>query len=122
MQRFVAADAKYSYNPDHASIGSVEPGETFQVESVEGFGNEFSSPSDFTPERYAKAEALKWAVTGPIDVQGAVAGGAVAVTIDSVEVTTPGVVVYGGYTADDPYEWWDDESACEIYQVDRSTI
>src|SRR5436309_2252874 len=73
-------------------------------------------------ERYAKAETLKWAVTGPIDVRGAVAGGAVAVKVESVEVTTPGVVVYGAYTAEDPYEWWDDESACEIYQVDLSTI
>ena len=61
------------------------------------------------------AEALKWAVTGPIAVAGAEAGGAVAVTIHSVEVTTPGVVVYGGYTAEDPYEWWDDESACAVY-------
>jgi acetamidase/formamidase len=122
MQRFLAADAKYSYSPTHDSIGSVEPGEKFEVESVEGFGNEFSSPADFTPERYAKAETLKWAVTGPIDVRGAVTGGAVAVTVESVEVTTPGVVVYGAYMADDPYEWWDDESACEIYQVDRSTI
>jgi amidase len=122
MKRFLAADAKYSYSPDHPSIGSVESGETFQVEAVEGFGNEFSSPSDFSSERYAKAETLKWAVTGPIDVEGAVAGGAVAVTIDSLEVTTPGVVVYGRYTAGDPYEWWDDESACEIYEVDQSTI
>jgi hypothetical protein len=29
----------------------------------------------------------------------------VAVTIHSVEVTTPGVVVCGAYTAADPYEW-----------------
>jgi acetamidase/formamidase len=122
MQRFVAADAKYSYSCEHASIGSVEPGELFQVESVEGFGNAFSSPSDFTSELYARAETLKWAVTGPIDVHGAVAGGAVAVTIDSVEVTTPGVVVYGSYTAAEPYEWWDDESACEIYEVRGSSI
>ena len=38
-----------------------------------------ASPADFTPERYAEAEALKWAVTGPISVAGAAAGGAVAV-------------------------------------------
>jgi len=122
MQRFVAADAKYSYSPVHAAIGSVEPGELFQVESVEGFGNAFSSPSDFTTELYAKAETLKWAVTGPIDVQGAVAGGAVAVTVESVEITTPGVVVYGSYTEAEPYEWWDDESACEIYEIRGPSI
>ena len=122
MRRFSASEAKYAYSPHHESIGSVEPGETFQVESVEGFGNEFSSPADFSPERYVKAESLKWQVTGPIDVRGAVAGGALAVTIESVEVTTPGVVVYGGYTAADPYEWWEDESACHVYEVGGSSI
>jgi amidase len=122
MQRFLARDAKFSYSPDHASIGTVQPGETFEVESVEGFYNSFSSPADFTPERYAEAEKLKWAVTGPITVAGAKAGGAVAVTIHSVEVTTPGVVVYGGYTAEDPYEWWDDESACAVYPAEGGSL
>ena len=117
MQRFSASDAKYSYSPDHASIGTVEAGERFEVESVEGFSGYFRSPSDFTPEVYAEAEAHKWAVTGPISVAGAKANGAVAVTIHAVEVVTPGVVVYGAYTDDDPLAWWDDESACELYPV-----
>src|SRR4029079_12948402 len=117
MQRFPASEAKYAYSSDHASIGTVQPGERFEVESVEGFSNYFRSPSDFTPERYAEAEAVKWAVTGPISVAGAKAGGAVAVRIHEVEITTPGVVVYGAYTEDDPLEWWDDESACEVYPV-----
>ena len=122
MQRFLERDAKYSYSSGHASIGTVQPGELFEVESVEGFGNELASAEDFTPERYARAEALKWAVTGPITVAGAVAGGAVAVTIHSVEVTTPGVVVCGAYTAEDPYEWWDDESACEVYPAQDGSV
>ena len=42
-------------------------------------------------------------------------GDAVAITIHPVEVTTPGVVVYGAYTGDDPLAWWDDESACAVY-------
>ena len=54
-----------------ASIGTVEPGELFEVESVEGWSDYFRSPSDFTPERHAEAEAHKWAVTGPISVDGA---------------------------------------------------
>jgi amidase len=122
MQRFLARDAKYSYSPDHASIGTVQPGERFEVESVEGFGNEFSSAADFTPERYARAETLKWAVTGPISVAGAEAGGAVAVTIHAVEVTTPGVVVYGAYADADPLAWWDDESACALYPARGGSI
>jgi amidase len=122
MQRFLTSDAKYSYSPQHDSIGTVQPGETFAVECVEGFGNQFSAPEDFTAERYAHAETLKWAVTGPVNVAGAVAGGAVAVTLHSVEPTTPGVVVYGGYTAEDPYEWWDDESACDVYTVTEDSV
>jgi amidase len=117
MQRFTASNAKYAYSPDHASIGTVQPGERFEVESVEGFSGYFRSPSDFTPEVYAQAEAHKWAVTGPISVAGAKANEAVAVTIHAVDVVTPGVVVYGAYTADDPLAWWDDESACELYPV-----
>ena len=102
MQRFLASDAKYHYSPEHASIGAVEPGERFEVESVEGFGNAFQTPEDWTPESYAVAEKLKWAVVGP-STSRREAGGAVAVTIESVEVTTPGVCVYGPYTAEDPY-------------------
>src|ERR1700682_4486729 len=130
MQRFSASDAKYAYSPDHASIGTVQPGERFEVESVEGFSGYFRAPSDFTPEVYAQAEAHKWAVTGPISVAGAKANEAVAVTIHAVDVVTAGVVVYGGYTADDPLAWWDDESGCELYPVrdgvlrfdDRTTL
>ncbi len=122
MQRFLASDAKFAYSPEHESIGSVEPGERFEVESVEGFFGYFSSSADFTPERYAEAEAHKWAVTGPISVAGAKAGGAVAVTIHDVEVVTPGAVVYGGYTADEPLEWWEDESACEVYPAEGGSL
>jgi amidase len=122
MQRFPASAAKYHYSPDHASIGTVQAGERFEVESVEGFGNAFASPEDFSAERYKAATELKWAVTGPIDVVGAKAGGAVAVTIESVEVTTPGVIVYGPYTAEDPSSWWDEEDTCAIYPSQDGTV
>lgn len=123
MQRFRESDAKYSYSPEHASIGTVQPGEQFEVESVEGYSGYFRSPSDFTPESYAQAEAHKWAVTGPITVAGARAGGAVAVTIHDVDVVTPGVVTYGAYSADvDPYAWWDDEVAAEVYPVELGFV
>jgi amidase len=122
MQRFLASDAKFSYSPGHPSIGTVQAGERFEVESVEGFYNSFASAGDFTPESYAEAEKLKWAVTGPIAVAGAKAGDAIAVTIHAVEVTTPGVVVYGSYTAAEPYEWWDDESACAVYPAQGGSL
>ncbi|MDX6540048.1 MAG: amidase [Gaiellales bacterium] len=122
MQRFPARDAKYSYSPHHASIGTVQPGERFEVEAVEGFSNFFRAAEDFTPERYAEAEAVKWAVTGPITVAGAQPGGAVAVAIHSVEVTTPGVVVYGDYTAEEPLAWWDVETACAVYPAEGGSL
>src|SRR5947209_6355989 len=122
MQRFLPIDAKYAYSSEHASIGTVAAGERFEVECVEGWSNYFRGPSDFTPETHAQAEAVKWAVVGPVSVEGAVAGGAVAVTIHEVEVTTPGVVVYGAYTAADPLEWWDDETAVELFTVESGTV
>jgi acetamidase/formamidase len=122
MQRFSAIDAKYAYSSQHASIGTVAAGEVFEVESVEGWSNYFRMPSDFTCENHAKAEAVKWAVVGPISVEGAVPGGAVAVTIHAVEVTTPGVVLYGAYEAADPLEWWDDESAVHLFEVESGTV
>ena len=118
MQRFPESDAKYAYNPEHASIGTVQPGEVFEVESVEGYSGYFRSPEDFNPESYAAAEAHKWAVVGPITVAGAEPGGAVSVTIHELEITTPGVVTSGAYRRDvDPYEWWDDESAADVYPI-----
>lgn len=122
MQRFSAIDAKYAYSSEHASIGTVATGEVFEVECVEGWSNYFRAPSDFTSETHAKAEAVKWAVVGPVSVEGAVSGGAVAVTIHAVEVTTPGVVVYGAYEAADPLEWWDDETAVELFEVESGVI
>jgi amidase len=119
MQRFPESDAKYAYSREHASIGTVQPGEVFEVESVEGYSGYFREPADFTPESYAQAEAHKWAVVGPISVAGAEAGEAVAVTIHDVHVVTPGVVTYGAYSPEvDPYEWWDDETGCDVYPVE----
>jgi len=123
MQRFPESDAKYAYSPEHAPIGIVQPGEVFEVESVEGYSGYFRKPEDFTPESYARAEAVKWAVVGPIAVAGAEAGGAVAVTIHDVAINTPGVVTYGAYRSDvDPYEWWDDESGAEAYPIEDGLV
>jgi amidase len=123
MQRFLESDAKYAYSPEHASIGSVQPGEVFEVESVEGYSGYFRSPEDFNPDSYAQAEAHKWAVVGPITVEGAQAGDAVAVTIQKVEIVTPGVVTYGAYSRDvDPYEWWDDETGAGVYPIEGGFV
>ncbi len=123
MQRFLESDAKYAYSPEHAPVGTVQPGEVFEVESVEGYSGYFRKPEDFTPESYAQAEAVKWAVVGPIMVAGAEAGGAVAVTIHDVAINTPGVVTYGAYSRDvDPYDWWDDESGADAYPIEDGLL
>ena len=115
MQRFAADQATYAYSADHPSIGTVAPGEVFAVESVEGWSNAFRGPEDFTPEAYHAAEATKWAVVGPVAIEGARPGDAVAVTIHAIELTTPGISVYGPYADDDPLAWWDDETAVAIF-------
>ena len=117
MQRFLTSDAKYAYSPRHDRSAQWSLARHSKSSVSRDSEINFPSADDFTPERYAVAETLKWAVTGPIDVAGAEAGGAVAVTIHSVEPSTPGVVVYGSYTAEEPYEWWDEETACDVYDV-----
>ena len=123
MQRFPESDAKYGYSAAHAPIGTVQPGEVFEVESVEGYSGYFRSPEDFDDESYAAAEAHKWAVVGPIAVAGARTGEAVAVTIHDVAITTPGVVTYGSYSPNvDPYEWWNDETAADVYPIEDGHV
>jgi acetamidase/formamidase len=123
VQRFPESEAKYAYSPAHPAIGTVQPGEVFEVESVEGYSGYFRSPEDFTDESQAAAEAHKWAVVGPIAVAGAEPGGAVAVTIHDVEITTPGVVTYGAYRPDvDPYDWWNDETGADVYPIEDGVV
>ena len=103
MQRFLASDAKYSYSPDHAvdRHGASRASASRSSRSRASPTTSRRRPTS-RPSATREAEKLKWAVTGPIAVAGAKAGGAVAVTIHAVEVTTPGVVVYGAYTAEEP--------------------
>src|SRR2546423_6107462 len=89
MQRFPESDAKYAYSSEHVSIGTVQPGEVFEVESVEGYSGYFRKPEDFTPESYGQAEAVKWAVVRPITVAVAGAGGAVSLPIPALAINTP---------------------------------
>ena len=75
MQRFLARGREVRIQPRPRLDRDGAAGRARSRSSaVEGFGNAFSSPDDFTPERYADAETLKWAVTGPIAVAGTVAG------------------------------------------------
>jgi amidase len=115
VQRFT--DHQFAYSPEHEPIGTVAPGEVFEVESIEGWYGFFRQPEDFTAETHAAATAHKWAVTGPIAVEGAEPGGAVAITIHDVVVTGLGVSVSGPYDDADPLRWWDAETAVDLFEV-----
>jgi amidase len=115
VQRFT--DHQFAYSSLHQPIGTVGAGELFEVEAIEGWYGYFGTPDDFTRETHAAATAHKWAVTGPIAVEGAATGGAVAITIHDVEVTGLGVCVYGPYDDADPLKWWDTENAVELLEV-----
>ncbi len=109
MQTFEPAELKYTYSPEHAPIGTVAAGERFAVITRDCFTGRYSDPADFTPESAAWVEDNLDGVTGPIAVAGAQAGQAVAVTIDSVEVITPGCVVVSRCEALSPSDWWQEE-------------
>ena len=106
MQRFAANDLKNVYSPYHEPYGRVRPGETFEIETQDGFAGGLRKPEDLTPERLAWAEERWCIVTGPIAVEGAQPGDAVAVTIHAIEVTTPGLVILSRYVDPSPDDWW----------------
>jgi hypothetical protein len=109
MQSFDTAELKYTYSPDHAPIGTVAADEPFEVLTADCFTGRFADPANFTPEIVAWVEDNLDGVTGPIAVQGAQPGEAVAVAIESVEVTTPGYLAVSRCEARSPADWWHEE-------------
>ena len=105
MQSFETTDLKYTYSPDHDPIGTVAPDEPFEVLTADCFTGRFADPANFTPETLAWVEDNLDGVTGPIAVQGAQPGQAVAVAIETVEVTTPGYLAVSRCEAHSPADW-----------------
>lgn len=106
MQRFAATDLKNVYSPYHQPLGRVRPGERFEIETQDGFAGGLRKPEDLTPERLAWCEERWCIVTGPIAVDGARPGDVIAITIHSIEVTTPGIVILSRYRDPSPDDWW----------------
>jgi len=102
MQTFPAKDLKNVYSPYHKPLGVVQPAETFVVETRDGFAGAFRKPEDLTPEKLAWAEERWCIVTGPIAVEGAEPNQVIALTIESVEPISPGIVVISRYEATSP--------------------
>jgi amidase len=109
MQTFDYSAIKYLYSAEHEPIGSVTPGERFTVLTEDGFTARFRDPENFTPEMVAWVEENLDGVTGPIFVEGARAGQAIEIRIETVEVTTPGCVVISRCESLSPYDWWHEE-------------
>ena len=106
MQRFGKDDLKNVYSPYHQPVGWVEPGETFEIETEDGFAGGLRRPEDLTPERLEWCEDRWCTVTGPVAVRGSKVGDVIAVTIDAIEITTPGIVIISHYGNSSPASWW----------------
>lgn len=109
LQFFPADDLKYVYSPAHEPVGSVRPGERFAVETADCFTGRYRDPADFSPQTAAWVDANLNPATGPISVAGAAAGGAIEITIEEIEVTTPPSVVVSRCMAVSPADWWHEE-------------
>jgi amidase len=121
-RRFVCDAPYFTYDARHPPLGEVRPGEIFEIETVDCFSGRFQEPADFTPENVAFTAENLDGVTGPVRVAGVHAGDAVAVTIHSIVVTTPGSVVLSRCTATSPRDWWDEEFSCRAYQIEDEEL
>ena len=117
MQIFPPDDLKFTYSGEHTPIGTVAPGERFVVETEDCFTGRFRHPDGFTPENLTWVLENLDGVTGPIAVEGAARGDAVAVTLHRVEVTTPGSVAWSRCEAASPADWWGEWYACDGLEV-----
>jgi amidase len=124
MQYFPADNLKNVYSPYHTPAGKVRPGESFKVETQDGFAGGLRKPEDLTPERLAWCEERWCIVTGPIAVEGAEPGQVVAVTIDAIEVMTPGIVILSHYRDPSPDDWWleSEYDRLHTYEIENGAL
>ena len=122
MQTFEPEDIKYTYSPEHTPIGFVKPGESFTVITADGFTGRYDDPANFTPETAEWVEENLDGVTGPVGVEGATPGQAIAITIEEIEVVTKGIVVVSRCQAVSPQEWWHEEDHVVHLEVDGGVI
>jgi acetamidase/formamidase len=114
MQRFPASEENLSalYSPSKKPIGTVIPGERFQVETLDCYGGRYQEASGFTHENREWVEDNENILTGPVHVQGANPGDVVAVTIHDIEITTPGSYALYRLQAYSPQDWWHEAYSC----------
>jgi amidase len=121
-RRFACDPPRFTYDASHPPVGEVSPGERFEIETVDCFSGRFQQPADFTADNVAFTRENLDGVTGPVRVVGAAAGDALAVTIHSIAVTTPGSVVLSRCEAASPRDWWDEEFSCRAYPIENDEL
>jgi amidase len=109
MQTFDYQEIKYLYSAEDRPIGTVAAGERFTVLTEDCFTARFRDSRNFTRETAAWVEENLDGVTGPIAVEGARAGEAIEIHIETIAITTPGCVVVSRCESLSPYDWWREE-------------
>ena len=115
-------DIKFDYSPLHEPVATVRLGERAIVRTVDCFTGRFQTQEGFTEENVRWTHENLDGVTGPIAVEGVRAGDTIAITLHSVKPTTVGSVVLSRCEAHSPYDWWEEEFACEGLEIDGDTI
>ena len=115
-------DVKFEYSPLHEPVATVRPGDRAIVRTVDCFTGRFQTPEGFTEENLRWTHEYLDGVTGPIAVEGVQAGDTIAVTLHTVKPTTAGSVVLSKCEAHSPYDWWEEEFACDGLVIDGDMI
>lgn len=82
----------FAFSKDHEPAITIEPGDTIEVETVDGLSNQIRKEEDMI-------DALDWdrvnPATGPIYINGAQAGDTLKVTIQKINIDDQGVLLTG---------------------------
>ncbi|MCL5257291.1 MAG: acetamidase/formamidase family protein [Chloroflexi bacterium] len=98
--------AVYIYSKDLEPVLRVQPGEMFEVETEDSFTAKFRKPEDWNMETFDWVENNSNPVTGPVYVEGAEPGDAIAVKIHDVECTSVGCVITSRLSYPSPLDWF----------------
>ena len=115
-------DLKFDYSALHEPVATLRPGERALVRTVDCFTGRFQTPEGFTEENVRWTHENLDGVTGPIAVEGVRPGQTIAVTLHSVRPNSVGSVVLSTCEAHSPYDWWEEEFACDGLTIDGDTI
>jgi len=92
IYRLPSTAAIYAFSPDNAPALTVPSGSVVELETCDCFADQLQTPED-------TLDSLDWSrinpATGPVYVEGAVPGGVLKVTIESLEMGRQGVMATG---------------------------